>query len=209
MMNFTEKFYKEKEMFMKNILVTDDKIMSSDEDYDNKDTFLSKLLSNDKSMLDTHIIFEYSQISKFVLFEDENGIQIFFKNKNKEEKTYLQFEQATDYQEVLEMVKNKCPHLQPSEERKGNIFSLIKPLLYTVMALAFACSIVLMAVELENKGVIVVSGRRSGLKYLFANMANFLGIYGSVIAGILIVAGFVIYTYRVYKKSKKTYVAYK
>ncbi len=208
-MNFTEKFYKEENLLMKNILVTDEKIMSSDENYNDKETFLSKVLSKEKSMLDTHIVFEYSQITKFIPFEEENGIRIFFKNNDKEEKTYLQFDKAADYQDVLDIIKHKCPRFQLTEEQKGSISAIIRPLLYTVAAAALSCGLLGMAIDLNEKGFVVISGGRRGLKHLFASVADFLGIYGSATVGVLLVTGFIIYTVKVYKKSKTSCIVYK
>ena len=206
-MSFTEKFYKEVG-FLKNIYITQDKIMASDEDYGDMETFLSKLNAEKKAMLDTHVKFGFDEIIKFILFEEENGIQIFYKTGNKEEKTYLQFSQEADYKEVLDYLKQKCNQFQPKEEQSGSIVAIIKPLLYTLAAICFSFALVFAASEIEAGETIAVDGSKRGLKRLLISLAATLGFGGSLAVAIIVVLGFIFYSYKTYKNSKKIQIVY-
>lgn len=206
-MNFTEKFYKENS-FLKNIYITQEEIMGSDEDYGNLETFLSKIDAEKKGMLDTQIRVKYEQIFKYILFEEENGIQIFYKEGNKEEKTYLQFGDKNDYIDIVNLLKVKCAQLQPKEETSGSAMAIIKPLVYTFVVLMFSFALVFAASEIEAGETVKASGSRRGLKTLFISLAGILGFWGSLIVGIAFTLGFIYYTYTVYKNSKTVRTVY-
>ncbi len=206
-MNFTEKFYKE-DGFLKNIYITQEEVMGSDEDYGDLNAFLSKINAEKKGMLDTHIKVKYEQMFKYILFEEENGIQLFFKQNGKDDKTYLQFGDKNDYNETVNLLKVKCSRLQPKEESSGSVMTIVKPLLYTFVVLMFSFMLVFTASEIEAGETVRASGGRRGLKTLFIYLAGVLGFWGSLVVGVAFTLGFIFYTYKVYKNSKTLRTVY-
>jgi len=187
--------------FLKNIYITDNKILASDENYGDLENFLSKVNDEKKKALDTHIKLEYAQIVKIVLFKEENGIQLFYKTGTKSEKTYLQFDSFLDYGEVLSFILVKNPDLKYSSEKTGSVLSIIKPVLYTIAVTLIAGALIWGGMEVRKEDLFKISGKKEGLVTLLIPVSKFLGFWGSLIVGILVVGGFVFYTIKKYKES--------
>lgn len=200
-----ERFFRESTI-MKNIYITDTHIMASDEDYQTTETFLEKVNAEKKALLDTHIVIEYLDIVKIVVYRKEEhgengGIQIFFQKNGKHDRTYLQFAHQSDFDEVLNHILSKRPEMKKGEEEQRPKGVLLKPILYTIVAAAFSFALIFMASGIEQGEAVTVSGRRKGLKMLFVRLAEILGFWGSLAVGIIVVGGFIYYTYRTYSKS--------
>ena len=80
-----------KATYIKNILLTDSKVRLSDEDYKTLEAFNTELDSDKKGLLNTQHTFEYTAIQKIVPFKEDLGFQVFFTEKGKNEKAYLDF----------------------------------------------------------------------------------------------------------------------
>ena len=99
-----DKFIINPKGLIKNILITDDLIRITDEDYKTKEAFLEKLNNGKKEVLDTIHQIEYGAILKIVPYTEDNAFQLFFKENNKNEKTYLEFETQEELNEILAML---------------------------------------------------------------------------------------------------------
>lgn len=192
------------EVFYKNILFDDNRILASDRDYKDEATLRTKVLNKDKGRLDTHLNVAYLDIKKIKLFEDKNIIQIFFNHK----KASFDLQNQSKYKEILQLLLNKNTYKE-STENQNNIGSYVKPALYTLIAGLFSCSIVFIAHAIENGERLSASGSNKGMKQLFITIAEKLGITGSLIFGCAITFGFAYYTIMKFKSSKKQSTVYK
>ena len=195
-----DKFYQTTGIF-KNIYITDSQVWMSDDDYKTLDLFLEQMNAGKISKLSTHLKLTYSQFQKIVLFPEENGIQIFYDEAGKQDRTYLQFNQIDEYTEVLNHILSKC-NLKAQKETQGSLLSLTKPALYSLAVVAFAFSLIMSAQEIEAGKRVVASGGRRGLKTLFINIAETLGFWGSVAISVAVVVGCIFYLVKAYKKTK-------
>ena len=200
-----EQFFRESTI-MKNIYITDTHIMASDEDYQTIEAFLEKVNSGKKGMLDTHIKLEYSDIAKIVIYRKEEhgengGIQIFFRKDGKQDRTFLQFEQQPDFDKVLNHILSKRQDMKARHEEVKPKGVLFKPILYTIVVMAFSFALAFIAAEIEQGEGVNVPGRRKGLKMLFANIAEAPGFWGSLALGVVVTAGFIGYRLKKYKSS--------
>lgn len=188
--------------FMKNIFVNEENIMASDENYETLEKFEEKFNSEKKSKLDTLKKVTYSQITKIILFREENGIQIFYNNDNSTSKVYLEFKEEKNFSEVLDFILSKRTDLKLSVEALGSKSAVVKPSLYA-MAAGFICyGIVDSARIIESGEAVYVSGRRSGLKNLFVNISEILGFWGSIGLSAIVMTWFAYQIYSAHKSSK-------
>ena len=195
-----DKFYQTANIF-KNIYITDSQVWMSDDDYETLDVFLEQMNAEKVSKLSTHLKLTYSQFRKIVLFPEENGIQVFYDEDGKQDRTYLQFNQDEEYTEALNHILSKC-NLRAQKETQGSLLSLTKPALYSLAAMAFSISLIMIAQEMESGGKVVAGGGRRGFKTLFINMAEALGFWGSVAVSVAVVVGCIFYLVKAYKKTK-------
>ena len=195
-----DKFYQTTNIF-KNIHITDNHVWMSDDDYETLDLFIEQMNAEKVSKLSTHLKLTYSQFKKIVLFPEENGIQVFYDEAGKSDRTYLQFNQIEEYAEALKHILSKC-NLQAQKETQGSFLSLTKPALYSLAAMAFAVSLILSAQEMEVGNSLVASGSRRGFKTLLINVAEILGFWGSVAVSVAVFAGCIFYLVKAYKKTK-------
>lgn len=202
-------FYKGPNNLMKNIYIAENEIMASDEDYGDQTTFLEKINASKKGILDTHVKFEYNKIQKIVPFAEEKGIQLFFNNGKRVERTYLVFDKLEDYKEVLQYILGKRSDLRPQKEISNSKLAIVKSVLYTIIATVMSAVLVFTAYGLEQGETIRASGSKRGLKTLLISLAETLGIVGSAIAAFVVVVAFVYYTFNSYKKSSKELEVYK
>ena len=194
------KFYQTSGIF-KNIYITDSQVWMSDDDYKTLEAFLEKMNVEKVSKLDTHLKLSYSQFQKLVLFPEENGIQVFYNEAGKQDRTYLQFDQVEEYNEVLNYIVSKC-NLQAQKETQGSLLSLARPSLYSLAAVAFSFALVMSAQEMEAGGTVVAGGSRKGFKTLLINVAEILGFWGSVAVLVAVLAGCTFYLIKAYKNTK-------
>ena len=195
-----DKFYQTAYIF-KNIYITDSQVWMSDDDHETLELFLEQMNAEKVSKLSTHLKLTYSQFKKIVLFPEENGIQVFYDEAGKQERTYLQFNQAEEYAEVLNHILSKC-NLKAQKETQGSLLSLTKPALYSLAVLAFAISLIFNALEMEAGKTVVATGSRRGLKTLFINIAETVGFWGSVAIFVAVLVSCFFYLVKTYKKTK-------
>ncbi len=203
-----EKFIiNEKALLIKNILIKENIILATDENYKTKESFLSNINGEKKSFLNTHLKIKTSDIIKFKPFENENGIQIFFETKKKE-KTYFEFNSSEEYSEFKEFLIKET-NLKLKKEEKGNFKSWIKKGVYSLFALIATGVIFHWAKKLETgDGIDIGYGRRQGIKKILLYLAETLGSTNALIVGIIITAGLCFWTYKSYLNGKETIEIY-
>jgi hypothetical protein len=197
-----------KATLIKNILITDDSLKLSDEDYKTKDAFLEKINAEKKGFLDTQHVIVYSKITKIVPFENENGIQLFFVEKEKKEKTYLELNSIEEYTETLQYIIAKTHHLSLQTIQSKSISTWIKQAAYTLVSLIFTLAITMTAKDIEAGKRVTISGGRRGLKRIMLAIAENLGTLNTILLGTAITLGFAFWTYKKYKKGQSTIIAY-
>ena len=197
-----------KATLIKNILITDDSLKLSDEDYKTKDAFLEKINAEKKGFLDTQHVIAYSKITKIVPFENENGIQLFFVEKEKKEKTYLELNSIEEYTETLQYIIAKTHHLSLQTIQSKSISTWIKQATYTLVSLFFTLAIAMTAKDNEAGKRVTISGRRRGLKRIMLAIAENLGTLNTILLGTAITLGLAFWTYKKFKKGQTAINAY-
>ncbi|RZK51804.1 MAG: hypothetical protein EOO87_16725 [Pedobacter sp.] len=187
----------EKDIFYPNVLFETDRILASDEDYGNEIDFREKVLNGKEGLLDTHLNVLYTDINKVILFEEENIIQIFFKD----DKAGFVLNSPADLQEVLQYILSQKKFTK-SIEQVNNKGVIVKPALYTLVAGIFSAVLINMANTLANGENVAISGSRKGFKRLLVSIAETLGVWGSLALGIIVTGGFLVYTINKYRGSK-------
>lgn len=187
-------------LFIKNILISDEYVKISDENYNTKDVFLEKINADKKGVLDTRYIISFSKITKIVPFETEKGIQLFFVEKEKKEKTYLEFNSLEEYTEVLGNITDKANHLVLQTIPNKSISNWIKQAGYTLISLMFTLAIVFRAKDLEAGNTVTISGGKRGLKRIMLFIAETLGTFNSMLICTIVTLCFLYWTYKKYSK---------
>lgn len=187
---------KDKDVFYRNVLFAEDKIVASDEDYGDETTFREKVLNGKASILDSHLSVLYTDIHKVVLFEDEYIIQIFFKD----DKAGFALNDIANFNDVLQYILSK-KNLRKSTEQVNTKGLIVKPALYTLVAGIFSTVLVVTANSLANGENVVISGSRKGFKRLLIGLAETLGIWGSLALGVIVTGGFLYNAISKYKAS--------
>lgn len=193
-----------KDIFFKNILIENERIMASDENYGSESAFREKITSGKVGKLDTVIDVPFAEIDKIIPFDDQNILQIFYGKG----KSGFDLGNAEDYKEVRNFVLSK-KNFSPSIEQVGNAGAIVKPALYTLVVAIFSAVLVYMAKELESGNAVTVSGSRKGFKKLLLFIAETLGFYGCLALGIVATVGFIMYTITQIKNSKTEVTVYK
>ncbi len=195
-----------KATYIKNILLTDDTVKLSDEDYKTVEAFNAKLASEKKGFLDTIHIFTYTDILKIVPFKEELSIQIFFTENDKEKKTYLEFTTEEEYQNIVSTLVGKANLSKNTIEVKTK--GWIKSTLYSLAAAFLTFGAYSSALKLESGENVAVSGSRRGLKRVLISISEFLGATNSLILGSIITGVFIFFALKSYKKSTVKQIVY-
>ena len=191
-----------KATLIKNILMSNDTLKISDGDYKTKDAFLEKVNVEKKGVLDTQHVIAYSKITKIVPFEDENGIQLFFVEKEKKEKTYLELNSSEEYTEALQYIRDKTSQLSLQTIQNKPISGWIKQGGYTLVSIIFTLAIAFTANDIEAGRNVTISGGKRGLKRIMLSMSETLGTLNIILLGTVITLGFAFWTYKKYKSSQ-------
>jgi hypothetical protein len=202
------KFIINEDAIMKNVLISDVDIKLTDENYGSLEAFTDKLNNGTKGKFDTEYQIAYEEFDKIILDEPDMGIQIFFSQNGKSEKTYIEAISLEEYQELKDFVIKQAD-FSKTEEQVSSFMAWAKSGLYALAAAAFGIATYLMAVSLEEGDEITVSGRRKGFKQIMLWLAETLGSTGILILAILISAGFFFRALQAYKRSKKGMVVYR
>ena len=197
----------DKALVVKNVLIEDNIILASDENYKTKEVFLEKVNSSKKSILDTHIKINTSDLIKIIHTKTDCAIQLFFKTNNKTSKTYIELNSEEEYSEVLEYLISKTD-FELKEEFKSSFSSWFKKAAYSLISLIIFCITYFMAKDLENGSSVDISGGKKGLKRMMLFIAETLGSLNTLIIGIIVVSGFCFWTYKAYVKGKTTVEIY-
>ncbi|ADY27995.1 hypothetical protein [Cellulophaga lytica] len=188
-----------KATYIKNILLTDSKVRLSDEDYKTLEAFNIELDSDKKGLLNTQHTFEYTAIQKIVPFKEDLGFQVFFTEKGKNEKAYLDFKTDEEYQSILNTLVSKTNFSKNKVQKKTKAW--IKPSLYSLVAALLTFALYDSALKLEAGENVTVSGSRRGLKRILLSISESLGATNSLILGSLITLVFIFFAFKAYKKS--------
>lgn len=188
-----------KATYIKNILLTDSKVRLSDEDYKTLEAFNTELDSDKKGLLNTQHTFEYTAIQKIVPFKEDLGFQIFFTEKGKNEKAYLDFKTDEEYQSILNTLVSKTNFSINKVQKKTKAW--IKPSLYSLVAALLTFALYDSALKLEAGENVTVSGSRRGLKRILISISESLGATNSLILGSVITLVFIFFAFKAYKKS--------
>jgi hypothetical protein len=191
----------EKATLIKNILIENNTILASDENYITKELFLEKMNCNKKSFLDTHLNLKTSDIIKFIPMESKCAIQVFFQMK-KTSKTYFEFNSLTEYTEVKEFLISKT-NFTLKEKLQSSLTSWLKKAAYSLLSIIIFGIIYFMAKDIENgNNIDIGGGRRKGLKKLMLILAESLGSMNTLIVAVIVVSGLCFWTYKAYIKGK-------
>lgn len=188
-----------KATYIKNILLTDSKVRLSDEDYKTLEAFNTELDSDKKGLLNTQHTFNYTAIQKIVPFKEDLGFQVFFTEKGKNEKAYLDFKTDEEYQSILNTLVSKTNFSKNKVQKKTKAW--IKPSLYSLVAALLTFALYDSALKLEAGENVTVSGSRRGLKRILLSISESLGATNSLILGSLITLVFIFFAFKAYNKS--------
>ncbi len=198
-----DKFIINPTALIKNILITNNYIRITDEDYKTKDYFLEKLNSAKKGILDTIHQIEYEKILKVVPFTKENAFQIFFNENDKNKKTYLKFNTLEEFNEVLNFIITKT-HLRKDLVKIKSFESYKTQLIATSMSILLFVLIYIDALHVEKGEIVDTTGRRSGVKKMLLSLAETLGTTNTIILGAIITMILAVWTVTAYKKGNTT-----
>ncbi|WP_435313647.1 hypothetical protein [Cellulophaga fucicola] len=188
-----------KATYIKNIALTDATIRVSDEDYKTIEAFTTELDSDKKGLLNTQHTFSYTDILKIVPFAAEQGFQVFFTEKGKKEKVYLDFATQEEYQSTLDTIVSSASLTKNTEQKKTKAW--IKPSMYSLIAAILTFAGYSSALKLEAGENVSVSGSRRGLKKILISISETLGSTNTLILGTLITVVFIFFAIKSYKKS--------
>ncbi|WBU89570.1 hypothetical protein [Cellulophaga omnivescoria] len=188
-----------KATYIKNILLTDAKVRLSDEDYKTLEAFNTELDSDKKGLLNTQHTFNYTAIQKIVPFKEDLGFQVFFTEKGKNEKAYLDFSSEEQYQSVLNTLVSKTSFSKNKVQKKTKTW--IKPALYSLVAALLTFALYDSALKIEAGENVTVSGSRRGLKRILISISESLGATNSLIVGSVITLIFIFFAFKAYNKS--------
>ncbi|MEP0213434.1 MAG: hypothetical protein ABJD66_09495 [Cellulophaga sp.] len=188
-----------KATYIKNILLTESKVRLSDEDYKTLEAFNTELDSDKKGLLNTQHTFTYTDIIKIVPFKEDMGFQVFFIEKGKNEKAYLDFTSEEEYQNTLNTLVSKTNLSKNKVQKKTKAW--VKPALYSLVAALLTFALYDSALKLEAGENVAVSGSRRGLKKILISISESLGATNSLILGSVITLVFIFFAVKSYKKS--------
>ena len=203
-----DKFIINPTLLIKNILITDNSIRITDEDYKTKDNFLEKLKTAKKGILDTIHQIEYEKIIKVVPFTKDNAIQIFFHEMDKNKKTCLKFNTLEEFNEVFNFIVTKT-HLRKGLVKIKSFESYKTQLIATAMSILLFVLIYIDAEHLEKGEIVRISGGKRGVKKLLLTVAETFGTTNTIILGAIITTTLAIWTIMAYRKGNTTKVIYK
>ncbi len=187
----------EKDIYYPNILFENDRILASDKDYETESAFREKVLNGKEGLLDMHLNVLYADIHKVIPFEEENIIQIFFKD----DKAGFVLSNSADFQEVLNYILSQKKFTKSTEE-VSNKGAIIKPTLYTLVAGIFSAVLISIASSLSDGESVAISGSKRGFKRLLVGIAETLGLWGSIALGVVVTGGFLYNLFNKYKASR-------
>ncbi|PKB43826.1 hypothetical protein AX016_2036 [Cellulophaga sp. RHA19] len=188
-----------KATYIKNILLTESKVRLSDEDYKTLEAFNTELDSDKKGLLNTQHTFTYTDIIKIVPFKEDKGFQVFFIEKGKNEKAYLDFTSEEEYQNTLNTLVSKTNLSKNKVQKKTKAW--VKPALYSLVVALLTFALYDSALKLEAGENVAVSGSRRGLKKILISISESLGATNSLILGSVITLAFIFFAVKAYKKS--------
>ncbi|MCL5247394.1 hypothetical protein M4I21_16360 [Cellulophaga sp. 20_2_10] len=188
-----------KAAYIKNILLTDTTIRVCDEDYETIEAFTAELDSDKKGLLNTQHTFSYTDILKIVPFTAEQGFQVFFTEKGKKEKVYLDFASQEEFQSTLDTIVSNASFTKNIEQKKTKAW--LKPALYSLVSAILTFATYDSALKLEAGENVTVSGSRRGLKKILISISETLGSTNTLILGTLITVVFIFFAIKSYKKS--------
>ncbi len=203
-----DKFITNPKALIKNILITDNDIRITDEDYKTKEAFLKKIENGKKGILDTIHQIDYTTIIKIVPFVKETSFQIFFTENDKNKKTYLQFNSQEEFIEVLNFTVDKT-HFRKSLVKIKSFDSYKTQLIATGMSILLFGLIFIDAQHVEKGEVVDITGRRSGVKKILLSVAETLGTTNTIILGATITVALAIWTVMAYRKGNVTKEVFK
>jgi hypothetical protein len=203
-----DKFITNPKALIKNILITDNDIRITDEDYKTKEAFLKKIENGKKGILDTIHQIDYTTIIKIVPFVKETSFQIFFTENDKNKKTYLQFNSQEEFIEVLNFTVDKT-HFRKSLVKIKSFDSYKTQLIATGMSILLFGLIFIDAQHVEKGEVVDITGRRSGVKKILLSVAETLGTTNTIILGATITVALAIWTITAYRKGNVTKEVFK
>jgi len=198
-----DKFITNPTALIKTILITDNYIRITDEDYKTKNAFLEKFKTTKKGILDTIHQIEYGNILKVAPFTKDNAIQIFFHENDKNKKTYLKFNTLEEFDEVLNFIITKN-HFRKDLVKIKSFESYKTQLIATSMSILLFVLIYIDAQHVEKGEVVKISGSRRGVKKLLLTVAETLGTTNTIALGATITTILAVWTILAYKKGNTT-----
>ncbi|WP_207492756.1 hypothetical protein [Aridibaculum aurantiacum] len=171
----------------KSMLVHDNQLLMMNKSFKSGEDFLESF--NKKGLFKEKKTIEISAIHELTHLEN-NATKLEVKADNK--KIPLQFTTTQELADVVAYI-NSRQNLTPSIERQSTLKTISSPLLGLFFTALFTWVIYMDAEILEGGGQVETSGRRAGMKFLFAKIAEILGTTGTLIVG-AIAFGYCIYS---------------
>jgi hypothetical protein len=187
------KYFVEKDKLIKSIAIDDDQIMVADDVFNTPEELNAHLSQEKKGWMDTALTFPYSAVERIKLFESDNCIQLLVNNKGKKEKVAIEFTAKENYDWLLGLVMRKTNLTPLAAAANTGGFVKFKNYLYVIAAAAFSIALAGMAYEREHGNEVTISGGKRGIKMILLTIAETLGFYGSIAAGLVITGGVLYY----------------
>jgi hypothetical protein len=200
-------YYQNKELVFKTRWITSSGFYFAEEEL--PEVALAQYL-NKPEEVEEHIIFiPFVQIKSVVpVFENQPPLlDIDVRDPKDYQAVVADFENKAQLQEAIEAIEIYSGLQKSVEILKDRTW--IRNLLYTLAVTFFGYALVMMARELETGETLDVSGRRTGFQSVLATIAGPLGIVGSTVLAIVLVAGFGYFTYTIYKSSNTVRTVWK
>lgn len=195
------KYFTEKDKIIKSFAIDEQEIMAADSLFESPETLRDHLLSGKKKWLDTALRFPYSAITRIMLFDSDNCIQLLVAQDGKTEKVPLEFSSRADYTWLLQLLEAKTGLTPLQSKLPGNNgFARIRNYLVVLAVAIFSIALAAIAYEQEQGKTVRASGGRRGVKMLFIYLADTLGFYGSIALGAIVTLGVLFYMIKQNKK---------
>jgi Na+-transporting methylmalonyl-CoA/oxaloacetate decarboxylase gamma subunit len=184
----------ENELTNKYLIVTEKSIWISEQ---LKELDINELIENKN--LGTVKSFRYEEIKEMIFIETNVSIQFEFKNKKTESEKFVINKNV--FREIKTYLKNQLGGIQV---KNYSLFKQVLPQLTTLgIGIVFIALTYSTALDLENGIEIPESRKSSIIKKIVLLLAELLGVYGSIVFGILFLLAFIFWINKKLQNPKK------
>ncbi|MCY4778581.1 hypothetical protein ORI89_02885 [Sphingobacterium sp. UT-1RO-CII-1] len=196
---FMIKYYQNSSLVFKTRWITDNGLYFSEKELE--ESVLMRFEGNPKEFEKDIIFIPYAQIESLTPISENQQflLDIDVKEPEKYQAVVADFISNEQMDEAVLQITRQSGLKEHIEITKDK--SWVRNLLYTFVAGFFGYSLVMMSKEIEAGKVLDLSGRRSGVKKILATVAEQLGVVGSIVLAIVIVAVCGYLTFKAFKTS--------